>query len=138
MTDIPRPLLLIVMDGYGLNPRMDANAIALAINGLNNPAYRAPTDPQYFVRVCDDHGSTSLDAQKAAELVSDGYVAFITGGSGSTLAVSNVAAASGVPSSRPPQPPGPATAPRTPLPLLPLSHPPACRCAAPPSSCPGS
>jgi ABC-type branched-subunit amino acid transport system substrate-binding protein len=74
-----------------------ANAIALAINGLNNPAYRAPTDPQYFVRVCDDHGSTSLDAQKATELVSDGYVAFITGGSGSTLAVSNVAAASGVP-----------------------------------------
>jgi 2,3-bisphosphoglycerate-independent phosphoglycerate mutase len=30
MTDIPRPLLLIVMDGYGLNPRTDANAVALA------------------------------------------------------------------------------------------------------------
>ena len=30
MTQIPRPLLLIVMDGYGINPRADANAIALA------------------------------------------------------------------------------------------------------------
>ncbi len=30
MTEIPRPLLLIVMDGYGLNPRTDANAVALA------------------------------------------------------------------------------------------------------------
>jgi ABC-type branched-subunit amino acid transport system substrate-binding protein len=74
-----------------------ANAIALAINGLNNPAYRAPTDPNYFVRLCDDHGSTTVDAQKATELVGDGYVAFITGGSSSTLAVSNVAAASGIP-----------------------------------------
>ena len=27
---IPRPLVLIVMDGYGINPRTDANAIALA------------------------------------------------------------------------------------------------------------
>src|SRR6516164_7104596 len=30
MTVIPRPLLLIVMDGYGLNPRTEANAVALA------------------------------------------------------------------------------------------------------------
>jgi 2,3-bisphosphoglycerate-independent phosphoglycerate mutase len=30
MTEIPRPLLLIVMDGYGLNPRTEANAVALA------------------------------------------------------------------------------------------------------------
>src|SRR5690242_15485667 len=30
MTEIPRPLTLIVMDGYGLNPRTDANAVALA------------------------------------------------------------------------------------------------------------
>jgi 2,3-bisphosphoglycerate-independent phosphoglycerate mutase len=30
MTQIPRPLLLIVMDGYGLNPRTEANAVALA------------------------------------------------------------------------------------------------------------
>jgi 2,3-bisphosphoglycerate-independent phosphoglycerate mutase len=30
MTDIPRPLLLIVMDGYGLNPRTEANAVSLA------------------------------------------------------------------------------------------------------------
>lgn len=30
MTAIPRPLTLIVMDGYGINPRADANAIALA------------------------------------------------------------------------------------------------------------
>ncbi|MFI5271761.1 MAG: 2,3-bisphosphoglycerate-independent phosphoglycerate mutase [Ktedonobacterales bacterium] len=27
---IPRPLVLIVMDGYGINPRSDANAVALA------------------------------------------------------------------------------------------------------------
>jgi len=27
---VPRPLVLIVMDGYGINPRPDANAIALA------------------------------------------------------------------------------------------------------------
>ncbi len=27
---IPRPLVLIVMDGYGINPRADANAIAMA------------------------------------------------------------------------------------------------------------
>jgi 2,3-bisphosphoglycerate-independent phosphoglycerate mutase len=27
---VPRPLVLIVMDGYGINPRKDANAIALA------------------------------------------------------------------------------------------------------------
>src|SRR5215471_4617787 len=27
---IPRPLVLIVMDGWGINPRSDANAIALA------------------------------------------------------------------------------------------------------------
>ncbi len=30
MTAIPRPLTLIVMDGYGINPRPEANAIALA------------------------------------------------------------------------------------------------------------
>ena len=30
MTEIPRPLTLIVMDGYGINPRPDANAIAHA------------------------------------------------------------------------------------------------------------
>src|SRR5579859_42477 len=30
MPRIPRPLVLIVMDGYGINPRPDANAIALA------------------------------------------------------------------------------------------------------------
>ena len=30
MPAIPRPLVLIVMDGYGINPRRDANAIALA------------------------------------------------------------------------------------------------------------
>ncbi|HEX2349006.1 MAG TPA: 2,3-bisphosphoglycerate-independent phosphoglycerate mutase, partial [Ktedonobacterales bacterium] len=30
MPDIPRPLTLIVMDGYGINPRPDANAIAMA------------------------------------------------------------------------------------------------------------
>ncbi|MDE3228263.1 MAG: 2,3-bisphosphoglycerate-independent phosphoglycerate mutase [Chloroflexota bacterium] len=30
MASIPRPLTLIVMDGYGINPRKDANAIALA------------------------------------------------------------------------------------------------------------
>jgi 2,3-bisphosphoglycerate-independent phosphoglycerate mutase len=30
MTEIPRPLTLIVMDGYGLNPRTEANAVALA------------------------------------------------------------------------------------------------------------
>src|SRR5215472_9221364 len=29
-TAIPRPLVLIVMDGWGINPRSDANAIALA------------------------------------------------------------------------------------------------------------
>ncbi|HEY7123996.1 MAG TPA: 2,3-bisphosphoglycerate-independent phosphoglycerate mutase [Ktedonobacterales bacterium] len=29
-TAIPRPLVLIVMDGWGINPRKDANAIALA------------------------------------------------------------------------------------------------------------
>jgi 2,3-bisphosphoglycerate-independent phosphoglycerate mutase len=29
-TAIPRPLVLIVMDGWGMNPRSDANAIALA------------------------------------------------------------------------------------------------------------
>jgi len=28
--DIPRPLVLIVMDGYGINPRPEANAVALA------------------------------------------------------------------------------------------------------------
>jgi 2,3-bisphosphoglycerate-independent phosphoglycerate mutase len=27
---VPRPLVLIVMDGYGINPRTDANAVALA------------------------------------------------------------------------------------------------------------
>ncbi len=30
MPAIPRPLTLIVMDGYGINPRKDANAVALA------------------------------------------------------------------------------------------------------------
>ncbi|MBF6589818.1 MAG: 2,3-bisphosphoglycerate-independent phosphoglycerate mutase [Ktedonobacterales bacterium] len=30
MPTLPRPLVLIVMDGYGINPRGDANAIALA------------------------------------------------------------------------------------------------------------
>jgi 2,3-bisphosphoglycerate-independent phosphoglycerate mutase len=30
MAAIPHPLVLIVMDGYGINPRSDANAIALA------------------------------------------------------------------------------------------------------------
>src|SRR5690242_13083529 len=30
MPAVPRPLVLIVMDGYGINPRKDANAIALA------------------------------------------------------------------------------------------------------------
>jgi 2,3-bisphosphoglycerate-independent phosphoglycerate mutase len=30
MPNIPRPLVLIVMDGYGINPRADANAIAQA------------------------------------------------------------------------------------------------------------
>ncbi len=30
MPSIPRPLTLIVMDGYGINPRKDANAIAMA------------------------------------------------------------------------------------------------------------
>ena len=30
MPDIPRPLTLIVMDGYGINPRKDANAVAMA------------------------------------------------------------------------------------------------------------
>ncbi|WIG58069.1 MAG: 2,3-bisphosphoglycerate-independent phosphoglycerate mutase [Ktedonobacterales bacterium] len=30
MPVVPRPLVLIVMDGYGINPRSDANAIALA------------------------------------------------------------------------------------------------------------
>lgn len=30
MHSIPRPLVLIVMDGYGINPRGDANAVALA------------------------------------------------------------------------------------------------------------
>lgn len=30
MAAVPRPLVLIVMDGYGINPRKDANAVALA------------------------------------------------------------------------------------------------------------
>ena len=30
MAAVPRPLVLVVMDGYGINPRADANAIALA------------------------------------------------------------------------------------------------------------
>jgi 2,3-bisphosphoglycerate-independent phosphoglycerate mutase len=30
MPAVPRPLVLIVMDGYGINPRPDANAIAMA------------------------------------------------------------------------------------------------------------
>jgi 2,3-bisphosphoglycerate-independent phosphoglycerate mutase len=30
MPQVPRPLVLIVMDGYGINPRRDANAIAMA------------------------------------------------------------------------------------------------------------
>jgi 2,3-bisphosphoglycerate-independent phosphoglycerate mutase len=30
MPQVPRPLVLVVMDGYGLNPRRDANAVALA------------------------------------------------------------------------------------------------------------
>jgi 2,3-bisphosphoglycerate-independent phosphoglycerate mutase len=30
MTVVPRPLVLVVMDGYGINPRKDANAVALA------------------------------------------------------------------------------------------------------------
>jgi 2,3-bisphosphoglycerate-independent phosphoglycerate mutase len=30
MPSVPRPLVLIVMDGYGINPRADANAIAMA------------------------------------------------------------------------------------------------------------
>ena len=30
MVAIPRPLVLVVMDGYGINPRTDGNAIALA------------------------------------------------------------------------------------------------------------
>ncbi|MGZ6391319.1 MAG: 2,3-bisphosphoglycerate-independent phosphoglycerate mutase, partial [Ktedonobacterales bacterium] len=30
MAAVPRPLVLIVMDGYGINPRRDANAVALA------------------------------------------------------------------------------------------------------------
>ena len=30
MPQVPRPLVFIVMDGYGINPRPDANAIALA------------------------------------------------------------------------------------------------------------
>ncbi len=30
MPTIPRPLVLIVMDGYGINPRSEANAVALA------------------------------------------------------------------------------------------------------------
>jgi 2,3-bisphosphoglycerate-independent phosphoglycerate mutase len=30
MAAVPRPLVLIVMDGYGINPRTDANAVALA------------------------------------------------------------------------------------------------------------
>ncbi len=30
MHPIPRPLILIVMDGYGINPRTDANAVAMA------------------------------------------------------------------------------------------------------------
>jgi 2,3-bisphosphoglycerate-independent phosphoglycerate mutase len=30
MPQVPRPLVLVVMDGYGINPRPDANAIALA------------------------------------------------------------------------------------------------------------
>ena len=40
MTEIPRPLLLIVMDGYGINPRADANAVALA-RKPNLDAHRA-------------------------------------------------------------------------------------------------
>jgi 2,3-bisphosphoglycerate-independent phosphoglycerate mutase len=31
MPNVPRPLVLIVMDGYGINPRTDANAVALAL-----------------------------------------------------------------------------------------------------------
>jgi 2,3-bisphosphoglycerate-independent phosphoglycerate mutase len=30
MPQVPRPLVLVVMDGYGINPRRDANAIAMA------------------------------------------------------------------------------------------------------------
>jgi len=30
MAAVPRPLVLVVMDGYGINPRKDANAVALA------------------------------------------------------------------------------------------------------------
>ncbi|HEX9068950.1 MAG TPA: hypothetical protein VF807_09280, partial [Ktedonobacterales bacterium] len=30
MPTIPHPLVLIILDGYGINPRRDANAIALA------------------------------------------------------------------------------------------------------------
>ncbi len=41
MPDIPRPLTLIVMDGYGINPRTDANAVALA-RKPNLDAHRAP------------------------------------------------------------------------------------------------
>jgi ABC-type branched-subunit amino acid transport system substrate-binding protein len=74
-----------------------AMAIKLAIDGLNDPANRLTTDPTYFVRLCDDHDSTTEDVAKATELVSDGYLALITGGTSSTLAVSDVAAPLGVP-----------------------------------------
>src|SRR5260370_37058141 len=30
MPQLPRPLVLVVMDGYGINPRPEANAIAMA------------------------------------------------------------------------------------------------------------
>lgn len=30
MTSVPKPLVLVVMDGWGINPRKDANAIAMA------------------------------------------------------------------------------------------------------------
>src|SRR6516164_8447071 len=30
MAAVPRPLVLLVMDGYGINPRHDANAVYLA------------------------------------------------------------------------------------------------------------
>jgi len=75
------------------------DAITLAVEGLNDRANRSSTDPPYFVRFCDDHGSTASDNTQATALAGDGYLALISGGSSSTIAVSNVAAPACVPPS---------------------------------------
>lgn len=50
---IPRPVILIILDGWGINPRVDANAIALA-------------DPPFYRHLLADYPNTQIQASGEA------------------------------------------------------------------------